>query len=67
MECYRFEEGLTPLAGDLPEKWEGLLLLVTPSELAELRLPEGVTPPEAPDMPVLHRDATIPAPLPSPA
>ena len=47
MERYRFEEGLTPLAGDLPEKWEGLLLLVTPAELAELRLPEGVTPPEA--------------------
>ena len=51
MERYRFEEGLTPLAGDLPEKWEGLLLLVTPAELAELRLPEGVTPPEAPENP----------------
>ena len=51
MECYRFEEGLVPLTGDIPGEWERLLLLAKPAELAELRLPEGVTPPEVPENP----------------
>ena len=49
MEYYRFAEGLTLLGTEPPERWEKLLILGSPAELASL--PEGFPLPKLPENP----------------
>ena len=47
MPYYRFDNGLQPLSAP-PEDWQGVLAVLSPSELRAALLPEGLTPPVMP-------------------
>ena len=47
MQFYSFQNGLQPLGEQPPEKWEHLLAVLEPAELAEAKLPETFAPPAA--------------------
>ena len=50
MPYYRFDNGLQPLSAP-PEHWQGVLAVLSPSELRDAPLPEGLTPPVMPTLP----------------
>ena len=45
MHLFRFEGGLTPLEGQPPEQWSGLLAVLSPAELETASYPKELTPP----------------------
>ena len=47
MPYYHFDSGLQPLSAP-PEHWQGVLAVLSPSELRAAPLPEGLTPPVMP-------------------
>ena len=47
MPYYRFDNGLQPLSAP-PEHWQGVLAVLSPSELRDAPLPEGLMPPVMP-------------------
>ena len=47
MPYYRFHNGLQPLSAP-PEDWQGVLAVLSPSELHTAPLPDGLTPPVTP-------------------